>query len=277
MGFSNVGKVWTPATLETYLSARSVPSWVKSITLHHTAAPSLAQRPSGFTLQHIKNIQDCYQRPKSQGGAGGWSSGPHLFVDEDEIFGMCDFKERGIHAVSFNSTSLGIEVLGDYDQEDPTKGRGLRCWQTAAAATRVLLDWLGLKKSATTILFHRDDPQTSKSCPGEKVKKDWFLSLIPTAVADPVHAQDAFEKPDVGMPWTHWHFEGERWSVPVLDFLMAKGVPSAEITAKLRVVKGVLTYDGELLAGGFYVPKGGNPKPDERTWAPARDLMEILG
>ena len=91
MGFKNVGRVWTPASLAEYLETRKVPGWVKSITLHHTAAPSLAQRPNGFTIQHIRNIEDYYRRPKSQGGAGGWSSGPHLFIDEDEVFGMCDF------------------------------------------------------------------------------------------------------------------------------------------------------------------------------------------
>lgn len=276
MAFENVGKVWTPASLAEYLAPRARPAWVKSITLHHTAEPSLADRPGGFTVQHIRNIQSYYSRPKSKGGRG-WSSGPHLFVDEDELFGMCDFRFKGIHAASFNSSSIGIEVLGYYDKnrEDPTSGRGLRCWTNAAAATKVLLDWLGLKKSNSTILFHREDPQTTKSCPGTAVTKDWFLGLIPGTVPDPVHGLQPFDKPDVGIPWNKWHFAGEQWCVPVLEFLVAKGLPSAQVIAALKAKDGKLFYGNELIDGGFYVAKGENPKPDAATWAPARELMEV--
>ena len=41
----------------------------------------------------------------------GWSAGPHLFTDEDQIWGMCDFSKKGVHAVSFNKRAIGIEVL----------------------------------------------------------------------------------------------------------------------------------------------------------------------
>lgn len=276
MAFENVGKVWTPASLAEYLQDRKKPDWVDSITMHHTAEPSLAQRLNGLTVQHIRNIQDFYSRPKSQGGQG-WSSGPHLFIDEDEIFGMCDFRAKGIHAASFNSRSLGIEVLGYYDtgKEDPKTGRGLRCWTNAAATVRVLLDWLGLQKSATTILFHRDDPKTSKSCPGTAVTKEWFLGLIPGTVPNPVHSSAPHDKPDVGIVWNKWHFTGEKWCVPILEFLVAKGVPSSDVVAKLKTNDGKLFFGDELIDGGFYVPAGGQPQPDASSWAPARELIEI--
>lgn len=127
MGFENVGKVWTPQGLQELLGTLTKPDWCDSVTLHHTAAPSLAQRPDGFNAQHIKNIQSYYQNQL------GWSSGPHLFVDDDQLWGMCDFRRKGIHAVSFNKRSIGIEVLGDYDSESAKTGRGLDCWKTAAA------------------------------------------------------------------------------------------------------------------------------------------------
>jgi hypothetical protein len=276
MGFENVGKVWTPASLAEYLTTRTAPSWVDSITLHHTAAPSLAQRPKGFTIQHIRNIQDFYKRPKSEGGAGGWSAGPHVFIDEDEIFGMSDFRFPGVHAVSFNSRSLGIEVLGDYDIEDPRIGRGQACWVNAAATVRVLLNWLNLKKSKSTILFHRDDPKTAKSCPGRKVDKQWFLDLIPSNLTETTEFQP-YEKPDVGISWNHWHFAGEQWCVPLHAFMRAKGVPSAEVLAKLKIRSRIIYYGEDMIYGGFYAPKSGSVKPDETTWAPARNLLEILG
>jgi len=271
MGFENVGKVWTPVSLEEYLESRTPPAWATSITLHHTASPSLADRPNGLTVQHIRNIQSFYQNKL------GWKSGPHLFIDEDEIFGMCDFRAKGIHAVSFNASSIGIEVLGYYDtgREDPKSGRGLRCWTNAAATARVLLDWLGLKKSAKTVLFHRDDPKTKKSCPGTAVTKDWFLGLIPGEAGDPVHQPALPAKPETGIAWSDWHFVGERWCVPIHDFLVAKGIPSAEVLKKLKSINGRLHYDNELIEGAFYVPKGKTPKPDETSWAPVRELLEI--
>lgn len=275
MAFENVGKVWTPASLAEYLAGRAVPAWIDSITIHHTAAPSLAQRPRGFTIQHIRNIQSFYSRPKSQGGQG-WSTGPHLFIDEDEIFGMCDFRSKGIHAASFNSRSLGIEVLGDYDIEDPHSGRGLACWKNTAETVRVLLKWLGIKKSKTTILFHRDDPKTTKSCPGKRIDKQWFLDLIPADIAEPAGDASPYDKPDVGIPWNAWHFAGEQWCVPLYAFMTAKGVPGAEVLANLKNKDGIIYYGEELIIGGFYVPKGKTPKPDETTWVPVRNLLDIL-
>ena len=56
-----------------------------------------------------------------------------MFGDEDQLWSMRDFRRPGVHAVSFNSMSIGIEVLGDYDTENPKMGRGLACWESAAA------------------------------------------------------------------------------------------------------------------------------------------------
>lgn len=274
MAFKNTGKVWTPTLLAEYLESRAVPTWIKSITIHHTAAPSLAQRPNGFTIQHIRNIQDFYSRPKSKGGKG-WRTGPHLFIDDDEIFGMCDFRSKGIHASSFNSHSLGIEVLGDYDIEDPDSGRGKSCWVNTAETVRVLLEWLGLNKSISTILFHRDDPRTSKTCPGRRIEKQWFLDLIPDKVGEP-NVEEPYEKPDVGITWNAWYFAGEQWCVPLFAFMTARGVPSSEVLSKLKSKNGVIYYGDELINGGFYVSKGQLPNPDEATWAPVRNLLEIL-
>jgi hypothetical protein len=171
MSFKNVGKVASVSEFANILSNSSPPAWAKSITVHHTAAPSLQQRPKGFIAQHIVNMRDYYQRL-------GWRSGPHLYADEDQIWFMTPLSEKGVHAVSFNSSSIGIEVLGDYDSEDPFAGRGLQCWQTAAAAAAALAKWLKITPSEQTIKFHRDDPKTSKTCPGSKVSKKWFIDLM---------------------------------------------------------------------------------------------------
>lgn len=265
MGFENVGRVWTPQTLKEHLDTITPPAWCKAVTLHHTAAPSLAQRPNGLIAQHIRNIQDFYQRPPRR-----WTSGPHLFADDDQLWGMCAFNRKGVHAVSFNGNSIGIEVLGDYDTENPKTGRGLDCWKTAAAATKVLLDWMGKTASETTVLFHRDDPETTKSCPGTKVKKDWVLGLINGATTEPAPTTHPKPELDVTLKSTEWKFAGEKWCIPVLIYLRKKGVSDAEVASKLKRTGNNFFYDGELLEGAFF------DSATELTWAPARELTEIV-
>jgi hypothetical protein len=183
MSYDNTGRVWTPASLAETLAKATPPRWVTGITLHHMAAPSLAQRPRGLTVQHLENLRAYYRDEL------GWKAGPQFFTDEDQVFGLSPWTAPGTHAKSFNATHLGIEVLGDYDSEDPTTGRGLACWQTAAATVRVLLDWLNLKDSAVN--FHRDDPKTTKTCPGRLVKREFVLGLMKqvTPVAQPQEEQ----------------------------------------------------------------------------------------
>lgn len=169
MSFADVGKVWGVSAFTDHLKTVDL-SWARGITMHHTAAPSLKQRPEGLRISHIENIANYYRTKL------GWSSGPHLFIDEDQIFGMSPLGARGVHARSFNRDHIGIEVLGDYDSEDPFNGRGLQCWETAAAAVGRILNAAGWRIEAVN--FHRDDPKTGKTCPGTRVKMPWFRSLV---------------------------------------------------------------------------------------------------
>jgi hypothetical protein len=267
MGFENTGRVWTPSTFPEYLATIKPPAWATSITLHHCGAPSLAQRPNGFLAQHLANLRHFYEVNK------GWSSAPHLFVDEDQLWGMCPFTKRGIHAVSFNATSIGIEVLGDYNVENPKAGRGLACWRTTALATKALADWLKLPINSSTILFHRDDPETKKTCPGTKVQKDWVLSLINAATvpnADPV--PDKTDKPtlDVTLANNQWRFIGERWCIPVRAYLLKKGVTDSTIAANLKKRGNQFFFGDELLEGAFF------DVATSSTWAPVHELTSLV-
>lgn len=164
MSFRNVGKVWSRQSFKLGIAK---PDWVKGITLHHTGAPSLQTRPNGFTMQHIENIRDFYI-------GKGWKSGPHLFTDDDGVFGMTPFNEKGVHASSFNSTHFSIETLGDYDAEKHDAGRGLECWITTAYAVRALRAAWG----PLPLNLHRDDPRTSKTCAGAPVTVAWVEQLV---------------------------------------------------------------------------------------------------
>jgi hypothetical protein len=166
-----IGMACTIEKFKTYLVGLKFTTWKPSlVVVHHCAAPSLAQRPQGFQPVHMQNLRSYY------GAELGWSAGPHLFIDEHAIWLFSTMEKRGVHAKSFNATGIGIEMLGDYDSEDPMTGRGLEVCMMTARAVAALLDRLRLDESA--IRFHREDPKTSKTCPGKKVKKDWFVDLV---------------------------------------------------------------------------------------------------
>lgn len=164
---------FTPDEFKAYLSKINKPKYAERICLHHTASPSLVQRPIGFTPQHLLNLKSYYQNDLK------WRSSPHIFIDDQEkcIHVLSDLTSPGTHAVSFNANSIGIEVLGDYDIEEPKLGRGLKCWQNAVLASQMLSDAFKIELNVFTLLFHRNDPKTQKTCPGKKVDKNWILSL----------------------------------------------------------------------------------------------------
>lgn len=140
-----------------------------AICIHHTAAPSLKQRPEGFKPEHMDNLRDYYL-------SRGWSSGPHWFVDDHACWAFSPMSAKGTHAVAFNKTAIGIEMLGDYDTEDPKTGRGALVIARTVDLVRQLMAKYGL--TADDIVFHREDHQTTKTCPGHKIIKSWFLAQV---------------------------------------------------------------------------------------------------
>ncbi|MDX2066368.1 MAG: peptidoglycan recognition family protein [Fimbriimonadaceae bacterium] len=176
-----VGRRFTPETFTEYLKTirfkgTFVPQFV---TLHHTGAPSLAQRPTGFEPQHLTNLLHYYQNQL------GWSGAPHFFIDDrsDGIIVFQDLTKRGVHAASFNRISWGIEMLGNFDMEPFHTGRGAKVRDLSMQTLAICCKHLGV--TADSIRFHRDDPQTSKSCPGRGVDKADVVRRVSTLLAAP--------------------------------------------------------------------------------------------
>lgn len=142
--------------------------WVRGLTYHHTYIPN---RNQWRGQQSVEGLARYYatQAPwrDAQGRARyGWSAGPHLFVAEDGIWQLTPLNEPGIHAVSFNATHWGMEVVGYYDHEVwPAHTQEL-----AYGAGAALLRWRDLPVSSVN--GHRDDPLTTKSCPGRMINLD---------------------------------------------------------------------------------------------------------
>lgn len=159
-----IGQSFNPDTFSAYCNQLQWTSWRPSfIVLHNTAVPTLAQRPNGLTLQHIKGLEVFYRDTQK------WSAGPHLFIDDKQIWVFTPLTVSGVHSPSWNSSSLGIEMLGDYLKESFTTGRGLKVRQMATAAMTTLNSVLGIDPH--TMKLHREDPLTTHACPGAAVRK----------------------------------------------------------------------------------------------------------
>jgi hypothetical protein len=159
-----VGKSFSADDFDSYCHTLQWNAWRPSfIVLHNTGVPSLAQRPSGLTKQHILNLEAFYRDTQK------WSAGPHLFVDDKQIWVFTPLTVSGVHSPSWNKVALGVEMLGDYETELFASGRGLKVRKNAVAALATLSAVLGIDSHSMRI--HREDPLTTHACPGKNVRK----------------------------------------------------------------------------------------------------------
>jgi hypothetical protein len=184
-----VGLSFQPDEFASYCQSLHWTAWRPSfIVLHNTAVPTLASRPGGLTNQNILDLEIYYRDTMH------WSAGPHLFVDDRQIWVFTPLTTPGVHSPSWNHIALGVEMLGDYDGEAFDSGRGLAVQQHAVAALATLSSVLGLDPK--TIRLHKEDPETTHTgCPGKHVVKAAVIADVTKAIGV-VHAGDhpAFAK-----------------------------------------------------------------------------------
>lgn len=184
-----VGRDFSPADFDAYCHELQWTAWRPSfIVLHNTAAPSLAQRSNGLTEQHIKSLEEFYRDTQ------GWKAGPHLFIDDSKIWVFTPLTISGTHSPSWNKVALGFEMLGNYETESFSTGRGLKVRQNTVAAIATLSAVLGLEPASMRI--HREDPLTTHACPGKNVRK---LEII-QEVTDLMISRHAGEHPIKPVP-----------------------------------------------------------------------------
>ena len=105
-------------------------------TLHNTGVPSLAQWLAyGPTPQERwgANLNRYYQ-------SLGWHAGPHLVVCPHYIWVLCDLTKPGVSVSCWNSETLGIEMIGNYEVggDEFTSGYGASVRQNSAAVLALL-------------------------------------------------------------------------------------------------------------------------------------------
>jgi hypothetical protein len=172
-----VGSSFSADGFDSYCHALHWTQWRPSfIVLHNTASPSLAQRPDGLTQQHIKSLEGFYRDTQK------WSAGPHLFIDDRQIWVFTPLTLSGTHSPSFNKVALGIEMLGNFATESFLTDRGNQVRQNAIAAVATLCAVLGLDPD--TLKLHKEDTKTTHDCPGKNVDKAKFIADVKALMAE---------------------------------------------------------------------------------------------
>jgi hypothetical protein len=167
-----VGLSFSADDFDSYCHGLKWEAWRPSfIALHNTWKPKLADRPNGFTAQHIKNLEHYYKNDL------GWKAGPHLFIDDRQIWVFTPLTVSGRHSPSWNKIALGFEMLGDYDRDKFNTGRGAKVRDNAVAALATVSAVLGLDPE--TMRLHKEDPETSHDdCPGKNVDKQDVIDRV---------------------------------------------------------------------------------------------------
>lgn len=166
------------------------------IVLHNTAKPSLAQWIKSAGEDQAKGLAPGRTRinnlEKFFRVDNGWSGCPHLFVANDFIWIMNPLTAKGTHSPSWNSTSIGIEMIGDFAIEDDDTGEGLKVKNNTVYATAVLCEAIGIDPR-TQIRLHKEDPRTSHDCPGRDIAQDKaaIISAVQELMTGGEHDPDA--------------------------------------------------------------------------------------
>ena len=172
-----VGKSFKPQEFYNYVAGVDLEDWAPDfIVLHNTGEPCLRNRPNGLTHDHILGLADYYKNDM------GWSAGPHLFIDDKQIWVFTPLNRTGVHSPSWNSISWGIEMLGDYDVEEFDTGRGALVKNNSVAAVAILS--VKAELDPDTMKLHREDKRTTHHCPGDNVDKHEFISLVKTYIKE---------------------------------------------------------------------------------------------
>jgi len=152
-----INKCLSEKEFKKYIENKKVVRKIDKIVLHHTW-DTIGQWERG-------EVSTKYYKKLYEGK--GWAFGPHLFVAPEGIWLFTDIKNQGTHANKGNEESIGIEMVGRYDDTYP-KGK---IWENTKAVLRTLIKKFNLKPK--DIHFHREyNPK--KSCPGRLLTKKWI-------------------------------------------------------------------------------------------------------
>jgi hypothetical protein len=168
-----VGRGFRPQEFEAYVASLTFTHWRPQFAVvHNTSEPRLSQWHSTPGEQRMRNLESYYRDVQK------WSAGPHLFIADDLIWVFTPLTTPGVHSPSWNAISWGVEMVGEFEQEEFNPA----VRENTVDAIAMLYAWAGL--NAATLRFHKEDPKTThKECPGKNVEKDDLIARIQERLA----------------------------------------------------------------------------------------------
>jgi hypothetical protein len=250
MPITNVGKCFaTPAAFLDYLDDLSFGAWrPRFVTVHHTGSPTLKNWHGWQKRSDPVTDEEWMHNLAGYYGGLGWSAGPHFFITPRHICVLSPPTRRGVHAVSFNAVSWGVETVGDFDVE-PFEGPIRDNLVGALAAMHIAagLQPDPFQKGVRGLHFHRDDPKTSKTCPGRNVAKAPLVAAVKAKMAEMADGDHPAEKVEAGKP------------------LEARGTVNAD-RLSLRMAASAKAPSIETLAKGASVSITGRAMNGDTLW-----------
>ncbi|NVO15094.1 MAG: N-acetylmuramoyl-L-alanine amidase [Rhodoplanes sp.] len=257
-------------TLERINSLKWIDWQPRGITLHNTAAPTLAQWAESGPAHdaRIRNLQSYYEDEK------GWHSGPHWFVSRNFINWFSNPLLSGVHSRCFNRTHFGIEMVGDYDTEDFNTGDGALVRDNAVFLIAALNLKFGFNPDDLT--FHVECTRDNHACPGRKVVKADVIARVRTAMeairADVPRVASAPANRFLNITATEFGGAGDEQNVAYRD--VQGGWPSrpgvalpsrfASPRPKVRIFKGGKSILCDIVDVGPWYPSARGP--EDRYW-----------
>jgi peptidoglycan hydrolase-like protein with peptidoglycan-binding domain len=176
-----VGRKFTHDEFRAYLGSLVIPPWCRFITVHNTSAPDVAlynkwtQKPGWQPEQWLKNLTSYYS-------GMGWHGTPHLFIPpvDDQILVLNDLRYPGVHTPSWNQFSMGVETVGEFEQEQPPPATlGNLTVALAALHEKLGLTPLPYVLGEKGLHFHKEDRRTThKTCPGHFLDKGRLVAAV---------------------------------------------------------------------------------------------------
>lgn len=176
------GRVMTIPQLEEHVASLAFagPFQPKFICVHNTDVPSVAtfngwiKRGSPTPEQWGRNLAAYYV-------GEGFPSMPHAFTMPDgRVLLGAPFNIKGTHTPSWNGIAIGIENVGNFDNESwggPESAAlvGL----LAALHNRLKLDPANYVRGVRGLHFHKEDSRTThKNCPGKNMVKAPLVAAV---------------------------------------------------------------------------------------------------
>lgn len=166
-------------TLASYRDALmpfAVPAWIRygdrpGVTLHHTVVPTQATWRGRRTMEALGR----YYRGL------GWPAGPHLFLAPDGLYAGTPLAVPGVHAGACNQGSIGLEVVGNFDQQAWGPVLQARVYEL----TCLLLRWM--RRDETSVRGHREC-LSNKTCPGAAIA----MGTVRTHIRNDLFAAERF-------------------------------------------------------------------------------------